>query len=661
MGSSESYKPPKIVIYIDEKKVDEKVIEDIMQVSVEESLHLPSMCSIVINNDYYPGRPKQDPPWKHDQLIGMGKKLKIEIASSTTNYFNEEKNNTIFEGEITGIECHFTDDSKAPIVIRAYDISHRLHRGRYNRSFINNSDSDIVNNIANEAKIEIGQIDSTSPIHDYIFQENQTNMEFLRQRAFRLGFELYVQDNKLYFRKPKEGEILELQWLKDINNFRVRVSSAEQVNSVEVRGWDYQQKQAIVATVQEEEVITENKNGKGSSVNSNFKNQTSPKMIVVNKPVFKEKEAQQIAQAICNELGGEFICAEAKAEGNPDIRVGKVVDLKGAKYVSDFASPNPSYPRNNNQNEPENQLQNQRRNPTENLTNTLLNNNRPNSGQGGGGGSQAEQNMGKYDGKYYITETRHLYHRRIYTTDFTVRGLRGGNLLNLITPATNLHPAETLLVGIVTDNKDPENLGRVKVKFPTLTEEHNSNWARVVASGAADNRGFWCLPEVNDEVLVGFEHGDIHRPYIIGNVWNGKDKPPEAIDDTVTGDKDRSKVRLRTLRTRTGHTVQFVEEDKGSSKAGIYVYTAGNHNVRINDSDKFIEIETSGGHKIKMDDQNRVIAINTSGGHKITMDDAGQSVSVESTMNMSLKARGNIDIEAPTGTITIKGAMIKLN
>ena len=70
-------------------------------------------------------------------------------------------------------------------------------------------------------------------------------------------------------------------------------------------------------------------------------------------------------------------------------------------------------------------------------------------------------------------------------------------------------------MGIVTNNKDPEGWGRVKVKFPTLTEEHESNWARVVALGAAKQRGFDCLPEVNDEVLVGFEHGDIHRPYIL--------------------------------------------------------------------------------------------------------------------------------------------------
>jgi phage protein D len=630
----ESYKPPQINIKINNQEVGDDFLEDVIQLSVEESLHMPSMCTIILKNTYYSGRPQQDRPWKHDNLIAIGKKIEVEMVASKTEAFSEENTGNLFKGEMTGIECHFTDDSKAPIVIRAYDISHRLHRGRFNRSFINNTDSDIVDTIAGETGITIRKIDSTTPVHDYIFQENQTNMEFLRSRAFRLGFELFVQNNELYFRKPKENELLELEWLKDINSFRVRVSSAEQVNSVEVRGWDYQQKKSIVVTKQNEQVLTENEYGKGSQVNGQFTQQPESKMIVVDQPVFKEKEADQIAQAICDELGGEFICAEAKAEGNPEIRVGKVVNLKGATYVNDFVS-SPYSSRGGSQT------------PSSEETAQT-----PSSG----GRSQTQQNMGKYDGKYYITETRHLYHKRVYSTDFTVRGLRGGNLLNLISPSPRLQPAQTLLVGIVTDNQDPENLGRVKVKFPTLTEDHNSNWARVVASGAAKDRGFHCLPEINDEVLVGFEHGNIHRPYIIGNVWNGKDQPPENVDDTVMSNK----VRLRTIKTRTGHILQFVEEDKGDSKAGVYITTSKDHKIKINDSDRCVEIETSGGHKVKMDDQNRFIEMKTSGGHKAKMDDMGQSVSIESTLNMTLKAQGNIDIKA-NGVITVQGQIINLN
>lgn len=216
-----------------------------------------------------------------------------------------------------------------------------------------------------------------------------------------------------------------------------------------------------------------------------------------------------MAQALCNELGGEFICADARADGNPKIRPGKVVQLKG---------------------------------------------------------------MGnRYSGKYYVTETRHLYSQNIYSTEFSVRGLQEGSLLSTLAPQTHLQPGQTLMVGIVTDNKDPKGYGRVKVKLPTLSEQDDSNWARVVGLGAAKQRGFYCLPEIDDEVLVGFEHGDIHRPYIIGGVWNGVDKTVETVNETVD---QRGRVRLRTIKTRTGHTIQFVEEDSLRTKAGIYITTA---------------------------------------------------------------------------------------
>jgi hypothetical protein len=140
----------------------------------------------------------------------------------------------------------------------------------------------------------------------------------------------------------------------------------------------------------------------------------------------------------------------------------------------------------------------------------------------------------------------------------------------------------------------------------------------------------------NIEAMVGFEHGDIHRPYVIGGVWNGKDAPPERVSDSVTGG-----VRLRTIKTRVGHVLQFVEEDKGTSKTGIRVETKDGHKIYLNDSQRCIEIETKGGHKIKMDDM-------------------AKSVSVKSTGNMSLDAAGNIDISA-NGVITVKGAMIRLN
>ncbi|MEL7037555.1 MAG: VgrG-related protein [Cyanobacteria bacterium J06592_8] len=539
------------------------LMNDIIQISVEESLHLPGMFTLVINNPYVPVDDETQ-TWQYDPILQIGKRVRIGFIGSTTESpeFAQENQDYILDGEITAIETHFNQATQAPIVIRGYDISHRLHRGRYNRSFQDFTDSDIVTKIAKEVGIFLGQVDHSGEKYAYVFQENQTNMEFLRDRAARIGFELFVQDSQLFFRKPKAGTVLNLQWLQDFESFRVRVTNLEQVKSVEVRSWDYTQKKPIVSVADADEMITKvtgnsngsiSTNGTGTSFTSPTfgSNFPPPKMIVVDKPVPSPKVAETMAQALYNELGGEFIQADSHAPGNPQIRVGKVVELTG---------------------------------------------------------------MGRYDGRYYITETRHVYLEGRYTTEFSIRGLRGGSIFNTLSPQTALKPGQTHLVGIVTHNDDPQGLGRVRVKFPTLTPEadgsaHASAWARVVGIGAGANRGFYCLPEINDEVLVAFEHGDIHRPYIIGGVWNGQDNPPETVEETIS---NTGKVRLRSFTTRTGHKIQFVEEDQSlQSQDGIYIQTSGGHQIRLNDSDRSIEIKTNGNQHIRIDDRTGTINIQT--------------------------------------------------
>ncbi|MGF1522176.1 MAG: VgrG-related protein [Leptolyngbyaceae cyanobacterium] len=570
-------------ITIDGTKADSEILDNILQVVVEESLHRPSLFTIVVRNDYKPGS-MDDSPWKVQKKLQIGQSVEIGFDPSTTFSTDELKSQkgSLCQGEITCIETQFSESTQAPIVFRGYDRSHRLHRGRFNRSFQNITDSDVVQKIAEEVDIPTDTIDESSEPHDYLFQENQTNMEFLRSRAARVGFELFVRDGKLNFRKPNAQETIALKWLENLRSFRVRMTSTEQVKEVEVRGWDYTTKKPIISNATSEEVLTQNETSqaqKGSEVSTAFeKMQTPPKMVIVDQPMFKLKEADTMAQALCDELGGQYIVADAKAEGNPQIRPGIFVEL---------------------------------------------------------------QDLGPYSGKYYVTETRHTYSERLYTTEFCVRGLRSGDLVTTLAPPTQLRPGQTLLVGIVTDNTDPEDMGRVKVKFPTLTEEHTSNWARVVSMGAANSRGFDCLPEIDDEVLVAFEHGDIHRPYILGGVWNGQDTPPNSAANNVQD----GKVRLRTIQTRTGHKLQFVEEDKGE-KAGVYVHTTGGHKIKLNDSQQFVEIETSGRNVVKLDDTGKSIQIQTS---------AGQTVLLSDPSSISIASNGTLSLSAPAGISNTTG------
>ncbi|MEO0985396.1 MAG: VgrG-related protein [Cyanobacteria bacterium J06639_14] len=586
------------LLKLDGESAPIELTNDILEILIEESLHLPGAFTLMFRNSALPGQ-ESSTFWQHQDQFEIGGQIEIGFRSNATESkdYKEQTEGIVLKGEITAIEAHFTAGAQAPIIVRGYDVSHRLHRGRFNRSFQNITDSDILKKIAAEVGMSTGTVDDSGVAHDYLFQANQTNMEFLRDRAARNGFELFTQNGELQFRQPQAEESLKLTWLKDLSSFYVRVSSAEQVESVEVRGWDYQQKQPIVATQSSDQIMTQNGYGKGKETSSIFEEKpNSPTMIVVDRPVFNAEEAETMAQALFNELGGEFVQADAQAEGNPQIRPGRIITL---------------------------------------------------------------EDMNKYDGDYYVTEVRHLFSERVYTTEFSVRGFRDNDLLSILAPQSRLKAGETLLVGIVTDNEDPDGLGRVRVKCPTLTEDHESNWARVIGTGAGSSRGFDCLPEIDDEVLVGFEHGDIHRPYVIGGVWNGKDAPPEKVDDAVAG----GKVRLRTFKTRTGHTLQFIEEDSGGSQAGIHMTSVYGHEIYLNDSEQAIVIKTNGGHTLRLCDQTQNIEMSSTG--TIAMKAPRQiSLTVGTSQvelnPMGVNIRGSQCIMQGQAQATVQGALVNV-
>ena len=180
---------------IDGQPASDDILENILQIIVEESLHRPGLFTLIIRNDYQSGV-SQENPWQRQQQFYIGQHLTMtpqlqqainigfspSLQETETNSSSEPKTELI-QGEITALETQFSEQTQAPIIIRGYDLSHRLHRGVHNRSFQNMTDSDVVEKIAEEIQIELGQIDPSGEPHDYLFQENQTNMAFLRSRA----------------------------------------------------------------------------------------------------------------------------------------------------------------------------------------------------------------------------------------------------------------------------------------------------------------------------------------------------------------------------------------------------------------------------------------------------------------------------------------------
>ena len=218
-----------------------------------------------------------------------------------------------------------------------------------------------------------------------------------------------------------------------------------------------------------------------------------------------------------------------------------------------------------------------------------------------------------------------------------------------------------VVTGIVTNNKDTEGMGRVKVKFPWGEDSDESYWARIATLMAGKDIGTFFLPEVGDEVLVAFEHGDINHPYVIGALWNGVDTPPETNED--------GKNNIRKIKSRSGHEIIFDDEEK---KEKIEINTKAGHAIVLDDSAgaEKIEINTKAGHTIVLDDSagaEKIEIKDKTGNNSILIDSIQNAITISSQMKLSIKAQA-IEIESggmmsikSSAALTIQGAIVKIN
>ena len=173
-----------------------------------------------------------------------------------------------------------------------------------------------------------------------------------------------------------------------------------------------------------------------------------------------------------------------------------------------------------------------------------------------------------------------------------------------------VHPA------LVTDIKDPDNQGRVKIKLPWSPDGGGAAcelWARLATFMGGNDRGSWFVPDVEDEVLVAFEAGDARRPYVIGALWNGKDAPPESMDGAGKNDK-------KVLCSRNGVKLTL-DDENGTEK--LILETPGGQKITLKDGANVIEIEDANGNSIKLESAG--ITINAAA--KVTLQASQVSVS----------------------------------
>ncbi|HEY1370511.1 MAG TPA: phage baseplate assembly protein V [Gaiellaceae bacterium] len=193
-----------------------------------------------------------------------------------------------------------------------------------------------------------------------------------------------------------------------------------------------------------------------------------------------------------------------------------------------------------------------------------------------------------------------------------------------------------VVTAVVTNNKDPDKLGRVKLKFPWLIDSEESWWARVVAPMAGKDRGVYFLPEVDDEVLVAFEHGDPRYPYVVGALWSSNRTPPETNDD--------GKNNHRTVKSRSGHIVRFDDTD-GEEKIEI-LDRSGKNSIVVSSKDNTLTIKADGDITIE----------STNGKVKLS----GKGIVIDSSADLTVQAQTTAKVESKS-QLTLKGATVAIN
>ena len=190
-----------------------------------------------------------------------------------------------------------------------------------------------------------------------------------------------------------------------------------------------------------------------------------------------------------------------------------------------------------------------------------------------------------------------------------------------------------IVVGIVTSNKDEENCGRIKVTFPWHSDENESDWIRISNFMAGNDRGSTFVPEIGDEVVCAFLHGDINRPICLGALHGTENKSPAKTED--------GKNNIKMIKTRSGHTITFNDEQ---AKESLSVKSKSDHTIVFDDApgqEKITIKDKTGQNFIEINSVTNSISINSA----LTLDLKAANINIEATAMMSIKASSMLKIE----------------
>jgi phage protein D len=561
----------------------------------------------------------------------------------------------LITGEVTALEA-VCADLHVRTVVRGYEKAHRLQRGRRTRTFVDMTDADVARKVADGAGLVVGQVDDSGPAHAHLAQIAQTDWEFLRSRAAEIGFETGVAGGRFYFRRPAgrpapsggalgglasaatsavaalagEGPAV-LTFKEGLLAFFPRVSAAGLTPDVEVRVWDPDAAQVVVgsaplvtgtATIagQDPAALARRSGGPAPAVPlplpavpglPSLGLPPSPSAwVVADRPLSTGSAttaADAAAAGVADHLASSFAEAEGRAYGDPRIQAGTRVEVRGVPAT--------------------------------------------------------------FAGTWTVTGARHVFDEREggYRTWFSVSGRNDRSLLGLATGGagapSSAHRLPGLVCAVVTNVDDDK--GRVKVAMPWLSPQYESSWCRVVQFGGGTRSGALFTPDVGDEVLVGFEHADPRRPYVLGGLRNDRTRF-DLGGSPVKARGPAAQVVRRGFVSGSGNRLVFEDElapgGQGPPLAsGFRLGTADDGIGLVADQTAGTLTLSCAPSPPASSSATGAMEITCGPGGAITIKAGpGGSVTVDGGQDLRLTAAASVTIES-LGVVELKGTQIKLN
>jgi phage protein D len=311
---------PEIEIKVDGQKLSKEYIGRLLSARVSYSLDKSDMFQLVFNDSDFAVQEKK--------IFDAGKEVIVSLGYS-------QKFTKMIEGEVVKMDYDFETLVPTKLTITGFDKMFRLNRTKHSRSFLKMKDSDIAQKIASEMGLK-PDIKATSQKHEYIFQNNQSNLKFLKERAKRIDYEVEVEEGNLVFkpaRHEKRENTVKLMWDRTLMEFHTKIDATKVVDEVEVTGWDPKTKKMIKGT---SKAGGEKKSISGQSgaadVKGKFSNSSS-KSFKVDAPITTQEEADNIAKARLNQINMEYMTGYGVAQGEPKIQAGKMIEIGGLSKV----------------------------------------------------------------------------------------------------------------------------------------------------------------------------------------------------------------------------------------------------------------------------------------------------------------------------------------